>query len=430
MRPPNRAWSLSGPLITGLFAILMFVGGFGSWAATAQLSGAIIAPGHVIASRVPQFVQHEKGGRVAKVFVSEGDTVKAGDALIALDETALVADLVAAKEEQFDLRIRTARIEAELSDRLQIEIGLKEMSHATFGDLLVQRIKAENALIEARVARVAQETHQRRQKIAQTESLIKGLRAQTSAIQSQLRLIEAQLNDQLRLKEQGLSPASRVAALQREAARLAGAIADIDAQIDQAQGFKQELMIEGDRMSAERKERLLQDLVGINHQSRILDTRIAAIEDQRQMLRINAPASGTIHRLSVVGEGMVVQPGQPILQIVPNRRPARVRVDVDPQQIGDVVNGQQAQLSFLALSGPLGPLATGRVIHISADRLQNSDGARSHYAVEIEITSPMDGRDLIPGLPVRAFIKTQTRTPLSYLLQPFTDYLSKAMREG
>jgi HlyD family secretion protein len=32
-------------------------------------------------------------------------------------------------------------------------------------------------------------------------------------------------------------------------------------------------------------------------------------------------------------------------------------------------------------------------------------------------------------MPVEAFIRTADRTPLAYLVKPFTDYLAKAFRE-
>ncbi|HSF64372.1 MAG TPA: hypothetical protein VLA78_08290 [Paracoccaceae bacterium] len=36
---------------------------------------------------------------------------------------------------------------------------------------------------------------------------------------------------------------------------------------------------------------------------------------------------------------------------------------------------------------------------------------------------------LIPGMPVEAFLRTDDRTPLSYLMQPLTIYFQRAFRE-
>jgi HlyD family secretion protein len=41
-----------------------------------------------------------------------------------------------------------------------------------------------------------------------------------------------------------------------------------------------------------------------------------------------------------------------------------------------------------------------------------------------------EGNVLVPGMPVEAFIETNSRTPFAYLLQPFTDYLNRAFRES
>ncbi len=41
----------------------------------------------------------------------------------------------------------------------------------------------------------------------------------------------------------------------------------------------------------------------------------------------------------------------------------------------------------------------------------------------------LGGVQVVPGMPVDAFIQTGDRTPLSYLLKPFTDYFRGAFRE-
>ncbi len=38
-------------------------------------------------------------------------------------------------------------------------------------------------------------------------------------------------------------------------------------------------------------------------------------------------------------------------------------------------------------------------------------------------------RGIVPGLPVEACIRTRARTPLAFLLDPFTDYIRHAFRE-
>jgi HlyD family secretion protein len=59
----------------------------------------------------------------------------------------------------------------------------------------------------------------------------------------------------------------------------------------------------------------------------------------------------------------------------------------------------------------------------------------SYYRAEILLDTGETDRlpasvTLIPGMPVEAFIRTQDRTPLAYLIKPLSDYFAKAFREN
>ena len=70
---------------------------------------------------------------------------------------------------------------------------------------------------------------------------------------------------------------------------------------------------------------------------------------------------------------------------------------------------------------------------VSADALADQRTGQSFYRAEIVLDpgerEKLHGLTLIPGMPVEAFIKTDDRTPLAYLIKPFTDYFSRAFRE-
>ncbi|HEV7438499.1 MAG TPA: biotin/lipoyl-binding protein, partial [Methylobacterium sp.] len=67
--------------------------GVGGWATMTEISGAVIAPGQLVVDSNVKKVQHPTGGVVGELRVREGDTVKAGDVLIRLDETQTRANL-------------------------------------------------------------------------------------------------------------------------------------------------------------------------------------------------------------------------------------------------------------------------------------------------------------------------------------------------
>ena len=80
-----RAWSPRKPLILGLVAVLLLVGGLGTWAVTTSLAGAIVAHGMIEVESNRQAVQHPDGGVVDEILVREGDVVDADQVLIRLD---------------------------------------------------------------------------------------------------------------------------------------------------------------------------------------------------------------------------------------------------------------------------------------------------------------------------------------------------------
>ena len=93
--------------------MLVLAGGFGGWASTAQISGALIAPGSMVVDSNVKKVQHPTGGVVGEVRVRDGDIVKAGDIVVRLDETVTKATLAIVVKTLDGLWAREARLEAE-----------------------------------------------------------------------------------------------------------------------------------------------------------------------------------------------------------------------------------------------------------------------------------------------------------------------------
>ena len=100
-------------LIVGLAVAVILAGGLGGWASTAQISGALIAPGSVVVESNVKKVQHPTGGVVGEVRARDGDLVKAGDVVVRLDDTVTKASLAIVTKNLDGLWARAARLEAE-----------------------------------------------------------------------------------------------------------------------------------------------------------------------------------------------------------------------------------------------------------------------------------------------------------------------------
>ena len=106
---------------------MLLVFGVGGWAATAQLSGAVIAAGTLVVDTNVKKVQHPSGGVVGEVRVRDGQKVELGEVLVRLDETHTRANLTIIVNSLDELAARQARLEAE-RDGVQFVLRLSRRS--------------------------------------------------------------------------------------------------------------------------------------------------------------------------------------------------------------------------------------------------------------------------------------------------------------
>ena len=100
-------------LIVGLSVVIVLACGLGGWASTAEISGALIAPGAIVVESNVKKVQHPTGGVVGELLAHDGDIVKAGDVVVRLDDTVTKANLAIVTKNLNGLWARAARLEAE-----------------------------------------------------------------------------------------------------------------------------------------------------------------------------------------------------------------------------------------------------------------------------------------------------------------------------
>ncbi len=267
-----------------------------------------------------------------------------------------------------------------------------------------------------------------------TDQII-GIDAQQTALIRQLELIEQELGDQQSLLDRGLAQASRVLSLQREEARLSGTVGELTAQKAQAEGRSTEIDIEILKLDTQRREEAITTLRDFQFRERELAEQRRALMERLDRLVITAPVSGVVYGLRVYAPRSVIRAADPVMYLVPQDRPLVIAAQVLPINIDQLSVDQNVSLRFPALDQRQTPELFGRVVQISADAFQDEGSQVSYYRAEIvlsegEIDRLPEGVTLIPGMPVEAFIRTADRTPLAYLVKPFTDYFAKAFRES
>lgn len=430
-----RAWTARGPLMLGLVAIFLLVGGLGVWAVTTTLAGAIVASGSIEVESNRQAVQHPDGGVVDEILVQEGDIVEAGQVLIRLDRERLASELNIIESQLFKLMATRGLYEAERDVAESIDFDPELLAAAERLPEVGEMLDSNRRLFAQRAENLASSIAQLGKRKGQIASQIEGLEAQHEALQSQLALVAEELEGQLRLKEQGLAQLPKVLGLQREQARLEGSSGEIVASVAQSEGQITEIDIEIQKLRAQMREEAIGRLSDQEGNELELAERRRAILEQLNRLDIRAPLAGAVHELSVYGEQSVIRPAEPILFIVPQDQPLIIGVQVATIHVDQVHVGQEVVLRFAAFDTRRTPEIRGRVISVSPDAIQDQRTGMSYYRARAEISEGElsklpDGAVLVPGMPVEAYLRTGDRSPAAYLLKPLADYFSTAFREN
>ncbi|MGD9865528.1 MAG: HlyD family type I secretion periplasmic adaptor subunit [Pseudodonghicola sp.] len=431
----ERGWSARRPLFVGFLALALLVGGFGSWAALSSIAGAVVVSGRIEVESNRQIVQHPDGGVVSEILVAEGDRVEAGQTLIRLDSTSLQSQLVIVEGQLFELMARRGRLDAERDGNDELHFDPELLKIAEDRPEVAELVDGQRRLFYARRDSIERETQQLEKRRGQIQNQIEGIVAQQDSLAVQLELIQQELNNQQSLLDRGLAQAATVLNLRRTAANLDGTLGELKASKAQAEGRITEIEIEILKLGTTQREDAITRLRDLRYRELELAEQRRALQEQLARLDITAPVSGIVYGLQVHTPRAVIRPADPVLYVVPQDRPLVIAVHVDPIHIDEIHVGQPVILSMSAFDQRHTPQLTGTVTRVSADAFEDSASGRSFYRAEIVLDEGQaellpEGKVMIPGMPVQAFVRTADRSPLAYLVKPLSDYFAKAFRES
>ncbi len=411
--------------------VIALFGGLVFWSVFAPFEGAVLASGAVTVESNQQSVQHLEGGIVGEIFVTEGDRVDEGQVLIALDGTAVQARLSSVEARLFELLGREARLLAERDD---LDVLTVRASLADLADnpRMQSIMGSQQELMQARAASRSTQVALLNQTVLQLRRRVKGRESEIEANLKQASLLEEEMVSLQPLVEKQLVARPRIVGLQRELAQLEGAREALSAEVATTKIQIGEAQIELNQLTEGFLEQVLTELRDVQTQASELAEQRVAAQDQLTRLLVLAPRAGRVLGVQTHTLGGVISPRDPIMHIVPENDPLIARVRISPSDIDKVSPGNEAVLRFPAFSANVTPEVFGTVIKVSADALQ--DPVSGQFFFEADVAIPDDrlanqSFALVPGMPVDASVKTESRTVLSYLLKPLGDAMSKTFRE-
>lgn len=418
----------------GLILLAITFGGFGGWALTAPLAGAVIAQGRFVATGQNKVVQHFEGGIIQEILVSEGDQVQYDQPLIRLDETAALA-----RERQLFLRqARLELIAARLSAQIRGDdaMALPPLVAQSKDDAeIAPMIEGQRLNFEAWTTKLRNEKALLMQNIEALQFRAEGYNQQREATNLQLELLREELSGKEVLLKKGFIRGIEIKAIQRAIAEAAGQSGRLAAEISEiyAQIAKQEQQI---RQAVDTlREASLEELESIQGELDSIREQSREAKNVLHRATINSPVAGTVVRLFYHTPGGVIESGKGILEILPADVPLIIEAHVKQTDIDSLVVGQPATVRLVGLNQRTTPVLEGDVFYLSADALPKEDvtAGRDFYLTRISLLPSELARagsfTPTPGMPAEVLIQTDERTFFSYLMKPVVDSMSRAFSE-
>ena len=422
----------------GIILSLVTTVGFVWWAVSVDLSAASIARGVLVVESKRKQVQHLEGGWVKQVYVKEGQSVQAGDVLLELSNSRAEADFQRLILKSISLDYQKRRLQALLDDSRQVDWRFVddgiEIDTADKTQVVANVISSEQLQYQQAILKLELTEGQYLQKKALLDEQVRGGQFQKRAVERQLSLLKEEIDMTQGLVKKGYVSKTRMLELKRAAARVDAELAEVSAETEV--NHRQLATLEQNHQSTllELKQTYSSQLAQVQKESRDISEALKAATDVKSRVTIRSEHNGTVVGLNVASVGGIVNPGDVLMEIVPETDELIIEALIPAQDIDVVRVGLQAKVRLSAYNVRKTPPVDGEVTYVAADRLSDdSNEQQTGYRVKVKLAKDalvgLDNIELYPGMQTEVFIVLEKRTLWDYLTAPLTVSYYRAMRE-
>jgi hemolysin D len=412
----------------------------GIWSVVARVDVVVAAGGKLEPLSQTQVVQSRVGGVVTTILIREGETVRKGQLLMQLDKTPLYNQVETLSTQRGKMlqevaALRMARqgqptnnLPTELRNRLQSRSLLTaQLAGDPSGldpdqlqryDLFQQQLNNQSSINQLQNSNLQEQIAATDSQVAQTEY--------------QLQVEQGLLNQLQPLAESGAIARADVLRRSVDVGALRSQINQANLQRNQLQLSQQQAAVENQRIQASAYQSVQQQLASVDSE---FDSKIE--DNERQLIQINAqlkqvehdlqsqdlraPADGAVFNLVHKLPGVVAQPGQVLLQVVPSES-LIARIQVANADIANLREGMTVDVRIDAYPFTEFGAAAGTVTRISREALPANPQTpgQTVFPIEVKLNQAFLDRQgkplaLTPGMTVSANIKVRSRAPISYV---------------
>lgn len=393
------------------------------WAALAEVDEVTRGTGKVIPSSQLQVIQSVDGGIVSEILVREGQVVDKDQLLLKIDETRFVSSLRENRAEYISLIAKAARLTALAEGK---PFALPPEVQREFPQIAAQ----ERNLYDARRMELEAQIGIARQQLAQRNQESIEMRARRDAAALGFDLTQRELNATKPLLGSGAVSEVEILRLERDVNRYRGERDQAAAQINRIQAAIAEATRKIEEVELNFRNEARIQLADVSARINSLTETSATLTDRVKHSNVKSPVRGTVKRLLFNTVGGVVQPGNPIVEIVPLEDALLIEANIQPKDIAFLRPGQEAIVRFTAYDFAIYGSLDAVLDHIGADTITDEKG-NVFYICRVRTLKPSLGENLpiMPGMVAEVDIKTGKKSILSYLLKPVLRARTHALTE-
>lgn len=412
-------------ILTTLVLFVVFI----AWAHFTRLDLITHGQGRVVPQGQNFSVQVPYSGTIVEFFVQAGDHVDEGDLIAEINPTEVIGDLAEAEKRLQSLRLRLARLDAEMAGEVFDTSALVTSSplEATLLEAELAASTARRADLDARVSALVQARLQRERDVQAIRAELAGLEAERGLLADEaayvLPLVESGilgLDERFRIDRTGSGLVTRASVLAERLAATEFAISEMTAQIVSAQ--------------AEFQNAILTERVEVLSQMSELTQRLPSLQLRVTQTEVRSPVAGIVNQVSFNRPGAVVGQGDAVAEIVPEGLELRVETLIAPRDIANVEPGQPVRIALTAYDAAKFGALDGEVLRVSADATMREEVQERMFVVETSIIGQIEDVDgaparILPGMIAQVDVIRGERSILEYFWNPVIKVRDRAFRE-
>lgn len=367
-------------------------------------------------------VEHQSGGRIEKMYVTEGEQVKQGQVLAVIDNSYVTEEYNKSRLQVLNLTARKKRLLSELNDD----------DFAFTGDQSSEEYKAFQSEYEYYLA--DKNNHENEMNVSRSLEAQKQAELDANKVRIEGLTLEVAYDDQQvkmisGLVKIGAAAQGSLLAKKSEAQRAKN---DLDNAISDKDVLTKELSklrLDTSKLDKNYKVEKQTELLKLKDELSDAATKLAGASERKNQDEILSPVNGKMQKVSKSHEGSLVAPGGELFEIAPTDVPVVAAVRLETRDRDKVWTGMKAKVEINGLNKVIGDSLSGTVGVISADSLSDEHQQTRYYEVEVKLDKADSLKNIYPGMSVDVYINTGSRSISEYLLKPMLQGAKHAFSE-